>query len=49
MSRTLVGSLALSQRRSSHKQSCSTLSLVSSGMGDHLQAGVITSVCNQAN
>ena len=36
----MVGGLALWQRRLSHERSCSTLSLVSAGMGDRLSAGI---------
>ena len=47
----LVGGLALWQRRSSYERSCSSLSPVSTGMGDRLWAGIPPwyVMCNQAN
>jgi len=39
-----VGGLELWQRRSSHERSCSTLSPVSTGMGDRLRAGIPSEV-----
>ena len=35
-----ISGLALWERRSSYERSCSTLSLVSTGMGDRLRAGI---------